>query len=115
MMNDLISRQAARTFEDRVCHDMACYRCPMTDDDGTCRIDDWLKALPSAEPEQRWIPCSERLPSEGQECFGTDEYGQIRHVFKDKCGESEFATVEEYMHIKIVAWMPLPEPYKGGE
>lgn len=46
----LISRKEALwTFQDRVCYDIACDRCPMTDDDGTCRIDDWLKELPSAE------------------------------------------------------------------
>ena len=25
---------------------------------------EYLKALPSEQPEQKWIPCSERLPSE---------------------------------------------------
>lgn len=27
-------------------------------------VDDW-KELPSAQPERRWIPCSEKLPEEG--------------------------------------------------
>lgn len=55
-MSDLISRKEALwTFQDRVCHDVACFRCPMTDEDGTCRIDDWLKALPSADRPGEWI------------------------------------------------------------
>lgn len=66
--------------------------------------------LPSVQPE--WIPCSERLPDEGTEVLGTDDHGCIRHVVKDKCGLYEFATYEEMMHINIVAWQPLPEPYK---
>ena len=62
--------------------------------------------------KDKWIPCSERLPEEGTEVLGTDRNGCIRHVYKDKTGLYEFATVEEGMHIGIVAWMPLPEPYK---
>lgn len=63
--------------------------------------------------ENQWIPCSERLPEEGVEILGTDDHGCIRHVVKDKCRLYEFATYEEMMHINIVAWQPLPEPYEG--
>lgn len=63
-------------------------------------------------PQQEWIPCSERLPEEGTEVLGTDDRGCIRHVVKDKSALYEFATYEEMMHINIVAWQPLPEPYK---
>lgn len=59
-----------------------------------------------------WISCSDRMPEEGTEVLGTDDHGCIRHVVKDKCGLYEFATYEEMMHIDIVAWQPLPEPYK---
>lgn len=44
--------------------------------------------------------------------MGTDLNRCIRHVYKDKSGSYEFATVEEGMHIGIVAWMPLPDSYK---
>lgn len=70
-----------------------------------------INDIPTIEP-QKWIPSSERLPEEGTEVLGTDRNGCIRHVYKDKTGLYEFATVEEGMHIGIVAWMPLPEPYK---
>lgn len=60
----------------------------------------------------QWILCSERLPEEGTEVLGTDLNRCIRHVYKDKSGSYEFATVEEGMHIGIVAWMPLPDSYK---
>ena len=60
----------------------------------------------------QWIPVSEGLPEEGTEVLGTDRNGCIRHVYKDKSRLYEFATVEEGMHLGIVAWMPLPDPYK---
>ena len=56
-MNDLISRQAAidalTALEEpapTARHLSAIYDC-----------EDAIKALPSAQPEQRWIPCSERI------------------------------------------------------
>ena len=74
-----------------------------------------VKEQPTIEPEPQWIPCSERLPEEGCEALGTDKYGSVRHVIKDKCGAYKFATYEEMMHIPIVAWMPLPPSYKGED
>lgn len=76
------------------------------------RVKQWLDHLLSEEP-QKWIPVFERLPEEGTDVLGTDRNGCIRHVYKDKTGLYEFATVEEGMHIGIVAWMPLPEPWGG--
>lgn len=72
-----------------------------------------INDMPTIEPQ--WIPIFERLPEEGTEVLGTDRNGCIRHVYKDKTGLYEFATVEEGMHIGIVAWMPLPEPYKENK
>lgn len=71
-----------------------------------------INDAPTIKP-QEWIPCSKRLPEEGVEVLGTDDHGCIRHVVKDKCRLYEFSTYEEMMHINIVAWMPLPEPWKG--
>ena len=65
--------------------------------------------------KDKWITCSDRLPEEGTEVLGTDDHGCIRHVVKDKSSIYEFATYEEMMHINIVAWCPLPEPWKGEE
>ena len=81
----------------------------------------------SAEAVQGWIPCSERLPEIdetlricdqiSEDVLGTDTYGNIRHVYLTNCGylKPTFCTVEEGMSVDIVAWMPLPKPYKGGE
>ena len=83
------------------------------------------KRLELAEKMQ-WIPCSERLPKDledvlvwvsgvfisgahvGEECqwYGTG------YMINAKWN------VECYKHIKdikVIAWMPLPEPYKGEQ
>ena len=66
----------------------------------------------SIEPERkavRWIPCSERLPSRADHidnmvlvCYGN---GSVR-----------FNTyMNGWVQGNPVAWMPLPEPYKGEQ
>lgn len=71
--------------------------------------------------ESKWIPVSERLPEVGSEvlvCF--DFKGKrsvyISHFYGD--GEfhgldDEYLTPEGRKYRKAVAWMLLPEPYKG--
>ena len=69
--------------------------------------------IPSAE---RWIPVTERLPNDGDDVLITF------------CGEEETRIVPVNYYQKIwfdcifdielnpnmvIAWMPLPEPYKG--
>ena len=62
----------------------------------------------------QWIPCSERVPACDEslpEYIVTDGDGRLRHCYEPGA-PGEFATVEEGMLIKAVAWMPLPDPYK---
>lgn len=55
--------------------------------------------------EERWIPCSERLPKESQNVLTIDRYGdyEINHIIDGD---------EWYWEPSPVAWCPLPEPYK---
>lgn len=73
------------------------------------RLIDALSALPSAEAE--WILCSERLPEVGEICLLTvHEYGW-------NCKDYTRVIIGEYSDNyadHILAWMPLPKPYKGG-
>lgn len=70
--------------------------------------------LMSLQSEQRWIPCSERLPEE----FG--EYLVTKKAIGWNCEEYNSNDIayfdNEGFHKadKVLAWMPLPEPY-GGE
>ena len=58
-----------------------------------------------AEAQQRWIPCSERLPEERQEILATttdNAWGDVVII----------RTYYKEMHKSVIAWMPLPEPYR---
>lgn len=75
--------------------------------------------LPSAQPEPRWIPCSERLPEKGFTVLVTrltnDNITYIELAsLQDDCWMSNCDEYDKPTDHKVIAWMPLPEPYKGG-
>ena len=95
-MSDLISRQAA--IEEVARRDST---------DGTVKvfggreIAEILNGLPSA---QQWIPCSERLP---------DQNGKYLVVGRQKAiNILKFDGGRWYGKWGVVAWMPLPSPYR---
>ena len=90
----------------------------------------------SIEPEcttWRWIPCSERLPEEYGEYLITWETskaptrfigfaeGEETGVWDDQHDRFVFSwlpedyIIERYPDWRVIAWMPLPEPYKGEQ
>lgn len=101
--NDLIYRQAAiDALKEKVFHNLT---------DEFYAAMQVMDELPSAQPMQ-WIPCSERLPD-----------GRLNksYLVQDKDGRRAVGTYTNwgwmfahYMN-DPVAWMPLPEPYKGGD
>ena len=114
--NDLISRRAAvdailgrTTYKTK--HDlMSRINTSIADENGwlggIAESLDEIEDLPSAQPEQRWILCSERLPEEDGLYLVTTSKGQVQvHVF------SHNGNSEEYWMRCNMAWMPLPEPY----
>jgi len=118
---DLIDREAAIDVADAV--------WSVTGDKNVAKVWDQIKDLPSAQAEQRWIPCSERLP---------EEYGEflVTMTEKAKAKDLGFDIDETYIrkmrynsngwqlprHIpswineavkdEVLAWMPLPELYQ---
>ena len=81
-----------------------------------------LYDLPSAQPEHRWIPVTERLPEHPE----NDDYYLVTIQCEHYDGWDDYVTglAEWTKHgwdemscyigqIKVVAWMPLPEPWKG--
>lgn len=98
--------------------------------------------LPSTQPEQRWIPCSRRLPDDLAEVNVTyvNHDPEPYYVFtKDKPSTASAvyykgnwywysSTCADYLceygrndvdkvddAIEITAWKPLPEPYRGEQ
>ena len=61
--------------------------------------------------DNRWIPCSERLPEESlNSVIGWDEYRK-RCVFIQYV-QGKFQNMGTDDSFNITAWRPLPEPYK---
>lgn len=81
--------------------------------------------------EKKWIPVSKRLPEKDKEVLITYQYkegeGDRSHSYIDittygdayfggrKCSFKEWRAPFEYFHsnYEVVAWMPLPDPWKG--
>ena len=68
-----------------------------------------------------WIPCSERLPEHMQQCFTTARiYFVPDHVDEPNnyIGVELNAYSKDYGWLynpEVIAWRPLPQPYKEGE
>lgn len=74
-----------------------------------------IKNAPTIDAAPRWIPCSERLPELRTECLITflswSGYPVIDIDSYDYDGEDGW-----FSHMdKVIAWMPLPEPYEARE
>lgn len=121
MKDDWISREQAKKFlyeEIERLHDDGLYDC------FSRIIDDMYNELPSVTPQPtRWIPCSERLPEEEGWYLVTiqSDKTEKRRTENDlfAIGIAEAHKHTPYKFCKdghrqtVVAWMPIPEPYKG--
>ena len=117
-MDDLISRQAAI---DAIAKQMPRSYTP----DGSHPADEEIykiqeiyadciesiEILPAVQPELHWIPCSERLPKEGQKCLVCDKGGIGIDTY---IGHGNPYNWKWYTR-DYEAWISLPEPYRGGE
>ena len=76
--------------------------------------------------ENTWIPCSERLPEEPKEnplfegkCLEvylvTTKYGSSEQdkVYPFRAFWNGINFTDGWRILDVMAWMPLPEPYKG--
>ena len=76
---------------------------------------DKIRNAPTIDPRPEWIPVSERLPEYGQVVLWCNEHGSVfTSAITARCGDS-WAIGKRHRRSKVIAWMPLPEPYKGEE
>ena len=74
--------------------------------------DEIIGLLPSVTPqEHKWIPVTERLPEDKQRILVTRKSGTIGYISWNTWWNEQ----TRYPIDKVIAWMPLPEPYNGGE
>ena len=106
-MNDLISRQALCDYA-------------LNQRDKTITPNDIMR-FPAAD---RWIPVTERLPEEAKEVLVTVRDLAESTTFVELaylCHLGIFIATEDMTYLwsedgyEVLAWQPLPEPYKGGE
>ena len=84
---------------------------------------DVIRYMPTAEPQ--WIPCDERLPEKDDyksciECLDGavwyfTENGTMGLGYYYKSTKEWSTTDDLKTDGKVIAWMPLPKPYKEGD
>ncbi len=111
-MSDLISRQAAI---EAVCSVCGNTECNIFDTENKAKLfcpePYAISKLPSAEPEIKWIPVSERLPEDRRMVLvtfrGPDGKPWVRQ------GHFGAGLSEKWGYYDVIAWAEMPEPYKG--
>ena len=88
-------------------------------------IKNFIEVQPTVDVESQWIPGSERLPNKYERVLITVRYSndrkdrvvQVGWGFIDGYGNWFWHYTEDYGFCKseVLAWMPLPEPYKETE
>lgn len=82
---------------------------------------DDIRALPSVTPQEpRWIPVSEKKPDEGYSVLvmriTDDNYKYMRvATYQGDCWMDDTDKFNKPNPHKVIAWMPLPQPYSEVE
>lgn len=81
-----------------------------------------IKTLPPVTSTQKWILTSERQPEENGNYLAiyrtSDETASMEFMMVDHCNAGGCWLHEENgrkTYKKVIAWMPLPEPFSEGE
>ena len=93
---------------DKCIHDKVCLLSKSREN---CELFDEVR------PHGEWIPCSERLPKPDKYVLVCSDEGNI------EVAEGYISTeIEEFVWLtsgwrfgNVIAWMPLPDPYKEGD
>ena len=73
----------------------------------------------AGEYNDGWIPCSERLPEDDYICIVTVEYPNnetvVQYGWFDKKRICWYVGMQEFRTSNVLAWQPLPDPYKESK
>lgn len=91
-----------------------------TNEEANRIIDIFDRVTSSIEQEHKWIPVTERLPDEGYSVLVTritdENYKYMRvATYQGDCWMDDTDKFNKPNPHKVIAWMTLPEPYKGGQ
>ena len=78
------------------------------------QLAEWLEELKARREADRWIPVSERLPDNDDFVLVCDNLEMFVAWFSEEHGWCSFdGNFDE--NTPIIAWKPLPEPYKEND
>lgn len=103
-MSDLIERQDALDAIDNAL-DVDGFRNGLLTRHGAKSA---IESVPPAQPTGQWIPVSERLPDKAGKYLVTLREGYTMTYI---IAESEDVYFESY----VIAWMPMPAPFREGK
>ena len=104
-----------------------CNECPGFEKDNCFKLsgkirkkwtDEIIKALPPAQPEQRWILCSERLPDKTDDYLCSYNGCAVVDICEYDTDMNEWGFFYDggwKVVSNVIAWMPLPEPWNGKQ
>lgn len=76
-------------------------------------VDAIIKLVNSQPQVGGWIPVSERLPKEYETVIGVTDLNY--YCIAVYCKQHGFRSMDVGVESDIIAWQPLPEPYKESE
>lgn len=74
-----------------------------------------MNSIPAVAPKQEWLPCSERLPESQGYYICTCKDGSICRRTTTIKWSNGWQLSGRRAFWTVVAWMPLPEPWKGAD
>lgn len=77
------------------------------------QLAEWLEELKRLREKFKWIPCSERLPENAMNVIAQFSSGTVTEL--RYAGNGIFEGIYDYSTKVIIAWMPLPEPYRQND
>lgn len=87
------------------------------DGDWNSAIDESIKIVNELAEEYNngWIPCSERLPEEDGYYLITIRFYHLHNLVVMGCNFEDGKWLYMDGDDEVLAWQPLPQPYKAGE